>query len=175
MNQLIKYWGGVSLLAALILMGACSPKEEAPLTATSAGKPTDPQEALRLDTPVKPDLPAAPNASLTAVAPPNAAAPDFASAPRPNNGQGNPMSDLEYLNHLVFQLNESRTVPPETKQMQFKTEAEQSAYEAAQQQRQAPVKDLNELVTAKVLKALPVAPNGQHYAIDPASGKVVLR
>lgn len=162
-------------MATLILTGACSPKEEAPLTPTSAGKPADLQEALRLDAAVKPDSPVAPNANLTAGAQPNSAALDFASAPRPKNEQGDPLSDLEYLNHLVFQLNESRTVVAEIKQMQFKTEAEQAAYEAAQQQRQGPVKDLNELVTAKMLKALPVAPNGQHYAIDPASGKVVLR
>ncbi len=85
------------------------------------------------------------------------------------------MSDLELLNHLVHQVNESRAVGPEIKQMQFKTEAEQSAYEAAQRQKQAPVKDLNELVAAKVIKTLPTAPAGKRYAVDATSGKVVLQ
>lgn len=85
------------------------------------------------------------------------------------------MSDLEFLNHLVGQLNESRVAPTETPQKAFKTEAEQMAYEEAMQKAKEPVRDLNELVTAGILKTLPQAPNGQQYTIDAQSGKVVLQ
>lgn len=85
------------------------------------------------------------------------------------------MSDLEFLNHLVSQLNESRVAPTEIRQKAFKTEAEQLAYEESQQQKQGPVRDLNELVSAGVLKQLPQAPAGQHYAIDATTGKVVIQ
>ncbi len=86
------------------------------------------------------------------------------------------MSDLEYLNHLVEQVNESRVSDIEIKQKAFKTEAEQVAYEEAEQQkRKGPIRDLNELVTAGVLKALPTAPGGQRYTIDATTGKVVLQ
>ncbi len=87
------------------------------------------------------------------------------------------MSDLEYLNHLVQQVNESRSTPKEINQKAFKTEAEQLAYEEAQQQalNRGPVKDLNELVSSGVIKTLPTAPAGQRYALDTATGKVVLQ
>jgi hypothetical protein len=87
------------------------------------------------------------------------------------------MSDLEYLNHLVQQVNESRATPKEIDQKSFKTEAEQLAYEEAQQRalNRGPVKDLNELVSAGAIKALPAAPAGQRYVLDPTTGKVVLQ
>lgn len=86
------------------------------------------------------------------------------------------MNDLEYLNHLVQQVNEFRAIPKEINQKAFKTEAEQLAYEEAQQAQlnRGPVKDLNELVSSGVIKALPTAPAGQRYALD-ATGKVVLQ
>jgi len=85
------------------------------------------------------------------------------------------MSDIEFLNHLVHEVNESRISSADIPQKAFKTEAEQMAYEEAMLQRKAPVKDLNELVTAGLLKALPEAPAGQRYMLDPTSGKVVLQ
>lgn len=85
------------------------------------------------------------------------------------------MSDLEYLNYLVREVNESRISDVEIPQVAFKTEDEQMAYEAAMEQRQGPIKDLHELVTAGAIKALPEAPSGQHYLIDPTTGKVVLQ
>ncbi len=103
------------------------------------------------------------------------AAIDFAQAERPVNAQGQVMSDIEYLNHLVHEVNESRISDVTIPEKAFKTEAEQMAYEEAMQQRKAPVRDLKELVTAGVLKELPPAPAGQNYVIDPASGKVVLQ
>ncbi|MCD6051426.1 MAG: hypothetical protein K0Q55_2830, partial [Verrucomicrobia bacterium] len=86
-------------------------------------------------------------------------------------------NDLEYLNHLVQQVNESRTAPKEINQKSFKTEAEQLAYEEAQQQalNRGPVKDLNELVSSGVIKAMPTAPAGQRYVLDATTGKVVLQ
>lgn len=155
-------------VSCLVFLNACGAKEEHPLPPAAPQKAPDIQASLKVEAP---SSPAAPTAGVAT--PPQAA--DLSSMQRPINDQGNPMSDLELLNHLVHQVNESRAAGPEIKQMQFRTEAEQSAYEAAQRQKQGPVKDLNELVAAKVIKALPTAPAGKRYAIDATSGKVVLQ
>jgi hypothetical protein len=121
--------------------------------------------------------PVAPPPTVQGVAPaaPISTAIDLSDSERPINDQGQVMSDLEYLNYLVHELNEARITDVAIPQKAFKTEAEQMAYEEAMAQRQGPVKDLNELVTAGVLKALPEAPAGQHYLIDPTTGKVALQ
>ena len=159
-------------VSCIVLLSACGAKEEHPLPPATPQKAPDIQASLKVEAP---SSPIAPSAGVTAPPPAAPQAADLSSMQRPINDQGNPMSDLELLNHLVHQVNESRAAGPEIKQMQFKTEAEQSAYEAAQRQKQGPVKDLNELVAAKVIKALPTAPAGKRYAIDATSGKVVLQ
>jgi hypothetical protein len=161
-----------SLMAVLLLASSgCTPKEEAeglPSAPGSTGEAVSIESVTENKT-----VPSSPDA----VTPPQAIpAIDFAQAERPINAQGNAMSDLEYLNHLVEQVNESRVSDIEIKQKAFKTEAEQVAYEEAEQQkRKGPIRDLNELVTAGVLKALPTAPGGQRYTIDATTGKVVLQ
>lgn len=165
--------GAISLILLLSIAAGCSPKDpEAPAMTPPAA--VAPAEVSIGDTatPAAPPPGSAPGAPAAAAVP---AAIDLAQAERPINAQGNAMNDLEFLNHLVHEVNESRVSNVEIPQKAFKTEAEQMAYEAAMEQRQGPVKDLNELVTAGVLKALPQAPAGQRYAIDAATGKVVLQ
>jgi len=162
--------GAITLMAAIAL--GCSPKEEtAPAAAPAASAEAAPAAISIGDNAVTIAPPPAGGAAAAAAA----GGISMAVADRPINAQGNPMSDLEFLNHLVSELNESRTVPSEINQKAFKTEAEQMAYEEAQQKKKGPVQDLNELVTAGILKQLPAAPAGQRYAIDPATGKVVLQ
>lgn len=121
----------------------------------------------------------APNTPAPAgtVAPP-AATPsiDFAAVKRPLDAQGNPLNDLDFLNHLVHQANESRLAKGSDIPMKdsFKTEAEQMAYEEAQRKRFEPISDLNDLVKDGFIKALPTAPAGQKFALDPATKKVIL-
>jgi hypothetical protein len=153
---------------ALIAFG-CSPKEENTQGTAAATQPPAPAAVSIAGT----AAPVAPPPSAGAAAP--AAAISVAQADRPINAQGNPMSDLEFLNHLIHEVNESRISSADIPQKAFKTEAEQMAYEEAQQQKKGPVRDLNELVTAGVLKEIPPAPAGQRYAIDATTGKVVLQ
>lgn len=157
------------MLVSGVIVG-CSKKEESPELAP----PTTSQQGVDLSSAATPPpaVVAGPAGTAPAKAPEGI---DFAKAKRPVNDKGDPMSDLEYLNHLVFQLNESRTAGQTIVQKAFKTEAEQMAYEEAQQKKMQPVHSLQELVDAGVLKAIPTGPNGQHYAIDAASGKVVLQ
>lgn len=157
------------MLIAAVAIG-CSQKEEI-VPAAPAASAEAAQATVSIGGPAAQIAPP-PSASAT-VAP--SAGISLAAADRPINAQGNPMSDIEFLNHLVSELNESRTIPTEGNQKTFKTEAEQMAYEEAQQKQKGPVRDLNELVTAGILKQLPPAPAGQRYAIDPTTGKVVLQ
>ncbi len=165
-----KHYKKLPFALMMALLAGCTPKEdEAPGTSGPTPAPQAEAVSISQNTETAPPPPgglAAPTAS---------AAIDIAQAERPKNAQGEAMNDLEYLNHLVAQMNEFRVNPQEIQQKAFKTEAEQLAYEEAQQKAQAPVKDINELVTAGVLKALPQAPGGQKYAIDPTTGKVVLQ
>jgi len=154
----------------LLSIVACTPKEEpaSEQTQASAAQPvTIAAGSATVAPPPSTTVPAAQAAQVI---------PAITEIERPTNAQGNPMSDLELLNHLVQELNESRVSDADIPQKTFKTEAEQVAFEAAQEQlRKGPVKDLNELVTAGILKALPQAPAGQRYAIDATTGKVVLQ
>jgi len=165
-----KHYKKLPFALLMALVAGCSPKEdEAP--GTSGPAPAPQTEAVSISQTTE----AAPPPPGGLVAPTASAAIDITQAERPKNAQGDAMNDLEYLNHLVAQMNEFRINPQEIQQKAFKTEAEQLAYEEAQQKAKAPVRDINELVTAGVLKALPQAPGGQKYAIDPTTGKVVLQ
>jgi hypothetical protein len=164
--------GAISLILLFVVAVGCKPEETAPTSVTPAAAPAPAAVSIGdAAAPVAPPPGSAPGAP-TAAAP---AAIDIAQVERSVNAQGLAMSDLEFLNHLVHEVNESRISDVSIPDRAFKTEAEQMAYEEAMQQRKAPVKDLNELVTAGVIKALPEAPAGQHYVIDPTSGKVVLQ
>lgn len=163
--------GAVYLILLLAATAGCNSKEDsADVAAPAAATPA--AVSISEATPATAPPPAATPGAPAMAAP---AAIDFSQAERPVNAQGQVMSDIEYLNHLVHEVNESRVSDVSIPDKAFKTEAEQMAYEEAMQQRKAPVKDLKELVTAGVLKELPPAPAGQNYVIDPASGKVVLQ
>jgi hypothetical protein len=99
---------------------------------------------------------------------------DVSSVERPLDNSGKVMDDLAYLNHLVFNLNEGRATYVSDVIPQFRNDAERLAYEAALAKSKEPVKDLEELVRLKVVKALPQAPAGKRYAINATSGKVEL-
>ncbi len=158
------------LFLILLSINACSPKAE-PASEQIQASAVQPVTIAAGSAAVAP-----PPSTTLPVAQTAQGIPAITEIERPTNAQGNPMSDLELLNHLVQELNESRVSDVDISQKTFKTEAEQVAYEAAQEQlRKGPVKDLNELVTAGILKALPQAPAGQRYAIDAATGKVVLQ
>ena len=164
----------LSLLAVLLipLLSGCSPKEaDEPLDKVAT--PSIQEVSVESSAP-NPNLSAPPTSSSAAPIPEPL---DIAKAERPLNSRGDAMTDLEYLNHLVEQVNESRSAPKEINQRAFKTEAEQLAYEEAQQQavNRSPIKDPSELVSAGVIKALPPAPAGQRFALDAATGKVVLQ
>ncbi len=159
-----------TLFLFLLSIVACSPKAE-PASEQIQASATQPVTIAAGSATVAPPPSTPVPGAQTAQA-----IPAITEIERPTNAQGNPMSDLELLNHLVQELNESRVSDADIPQKTFKTEAEQMAYEAAQEQlRKGPVKDLNELVTAGILKALPQAPAGQRYAIDATTGKVVLQ
>lgn len=119
---------------------------------------------------------AAPAAQATAAAKAPPATIDLATMQRPVNDKGDLMSDLEMLNQILANFNEARATGaaarPQTRT--YKTEAEQMAAEAAQQQAMGPAKDLSELVKAGVIKALPTPPAGKKFVIDPESHKVAL-
>lgn len=154
----------------IVFTGACDPKEAAEAPVSS---PAPAPVAVSIEQAVTSSVP--PSSVSAGPAAVNPAPLDLAVAERPVNAQGQTMSDLEFLNHLVQEVNESRISDVEIPQKAFKTEAEQVAYEEAMQKRKELVRDLNELVTTGILKALPQAPAGQRYAIDPATGKVVLQ
>lgn len=101
---------------------------------------------------------------------------DFSSnaADRPLDDNGKTMDDLAYLNNLVFNLNEGRATYVSDVIPEFRNDAERLAYEAALAKAKEPVKDLEELVRLKVIKAIPAAPAGKRYAINPTNGKVEL-
>jgi hypothetical protein len=117
----------------------------------------------------------------TEEAPGEAAAPapvfDFESAERPLNEETRAeMSDLDILNQILTDYQEARrsVSPPPGR---YKTEAEEmAALEAWEARLKAmpPVKDLSELVKAGIIKAVPAAPPGQQYVIDPKTQTVVL-
>lgn len=162
---------GVIYLMLLFAVAGCTPKEDS--TAVKAPDAATPAAVSISE--ATPAVAPPPAATLGAPAMAAPAAIDFSQAERPVNAQGQVMSDIEYLNHLVYEVNESRISDVSVPDKAFKTEAEQMAYEEAMQQRKVPVRDLKELVTAGVLKELPSAPAGQNYVIDPTSGKVVLQ
>jgi hypothetical protein len=99
---------------------------------------------------------------------------DISTAPRPADESGKVMDDLAYLNHLVFTINEGKATYTSDYIPQFKNEAEKVAYEAAMAKFREPIKDIEELVRLKVVKALPQPPAGAKYAISEKTGKVEL-
>jgi len=160
-------------LLALLFVGCGAKETPTENIASPAAPPTTP-DAVSIGNTSSPVTPPPSIAGAVPVAP-AATAINIAQDKRPINTQGQVMSDLEYLNYLVHEVNEARITDVAIPQKAFKTEAEQMAYEEAMAQRLGPVKDLNELVTAGVLKALPEASAGQHYVIDPTTGKVALQ
>ncbi|MEW6305635.1 MAG: hypothetical protein AB1705_19320, partial [Verrucomicrobiota bacterium] len=99
---------------------------------------------------------------------------DFASESRPTNERGEAMSDLDLLNQILSDYQEARATTSSGEIRAYKTEAEEVAAMEAQQKAAEPVKDLSELVRAGVIKAVPAAPPGKKFAIDPKTHKVVL-
>ncbi len=100
---------------------------------------------------------------------------DLNDVQRPINDAGQRLADLDYLNLLLQSYVEGRSSAAYMPKGPFKSEAEEmAAIEKAERQKSQPVTDLNELVRAKFIKAIPQAPAGKKYAIDPKTGKVVL-
>lgn len=99
---------------------------------------------------------------------------DLSTVERPTDDNGKIMDDLAYLNHLVFNLNEGRATYVSDVIPEFRNDDERQKYELAMAKAMEPIKDLNELVRLKVIKALPQAPAGKRYAINASSGKVEL-
>jgi hypothetical protein len=99
---------------------------------------------------------------------------DLSTVERPTDDNGKILDDLGYLNHLVFNLNEGRSTYVSDVIPEFRNDDERQQYELALAKAREPIKDLNELVRLKVIKALPQAPAGKQYAINATSGKVEL-
>ena len=164
------------LVVAIAITGCGKPEPAVPTDSPSSTAPA--QSAMpSLQTGGGPAAPAGP-AVAAAPAPPPAI--DLAAMERPANEAGDPMSDLEVLNVILFNYNEAlatgaaaskgpaRTYKTEAEEMAA-TEARQRAIDAGGQ-----VRDLSQLVKAGVIKALPKPPAGKKFAIDPKTQKVVL-
>lgn len=165
----------LSVLAlSAVLFAGCGSKETSVENIPSPAAPENITKAVSIGDTAPPVAPP-PSAAGATVAPSATAAIATLPEERPVNDQGQVMSDLEYLNYLVNEVNEARITDVDVPQRAFKTEAEQMAYEEAMAKRQGPVKDLQELVTAGAIKALPDAPGGQRYTLDPTTGKVVMQ
>ena len=162
-----------AILVLSLTAAGCGKQEPASLAAPSAPTASAPSTMPSLDTgaPVT-TTPTTAKEAETEAPPP---AIDFASLERPTDEHDRPLSDLELLNQVLFNYNEARATGGNVIQRTYKSEDEQLAAEAAQLQRSTgPVTDLSELVKAGLIKAVPAAPAGKKYAIDPQTHKVVL-
>lgn len=158
-------------LAVGLVVPGCGKQEPAATTTSSAASKSSSLPSLQASA-----EPAPPLAQATAAAP-RPPAIDFATAARPVNEKGDPMSDLEMLNQALFNYNEARATGAAGASSQlrtYKTEAEQMAAEAAQQKSAGPVTDLSELVKAGIIKQVPTPPAGKRYAIDPKTHQAIL-
>jgi hypothetical protein len=99
---------------------------------------------------------------------------DFSSNARPLDNDGRAMDDLAYLNNVLFNYNESRGTYSTDVIPNFKNDAERQAYDEALRKLKEPITDLNELVRAKVIKAIPAAPAGKKYTVNKKTLKVEL-
>ncbi len=98
-----------------------------------------------------------------------------AGAPRPLGNQGQPLeNDLELLNYLLWNFNEGKATYSTDVIPTFKTEADALAYQEALKKYKEPTTDLNDLVKGRVIKAIPAAPAGKKYAVNPKTYKVEL-
>ena len=163
------------MLVIAVAVAGCGKQEPAAPTAPKAPSTAPAKPAMpSLQTGGGTATPTKGQAAAPTPAPP--AVMDLATMKRPTNDKGDPMSDLEMLNHILANYNEGRATgaAASSQTRTYKTEAEQVAAEATQKQALGPVKDLSELVTAKVIRALPTPPAGKKFAIDPKTQKVVL-
>jgi len=113
--------------------------------------------------------------------PPPATVVDFSTTTEdwPRNANGKKLTDLEYLNQLLEDYTTSRfNFVPNPESAPYKNDEEREAYEASfaemRKKLRAPISDINQLVKAGVIKAIPPAPVGQKYVINPTSQKVEL-
>ena len=84
------------------------------------------------------------------------------------------LDDLELLNHLLWNYNEGRATYSTDVTPNFKNDAERIAYDEALKKLKEPATDINDLVKARFIKAIPTAPAGKKYAINPKTLKVEL-
>lgn len=178
----MKKFLSMALFVGVITVG-CSKEEEltgAPSSAGGGVSISDPQAAS----------PTSPSSSQPTLdldpskfgPPPPAIAVDFSATTaeeRPRNVGGKQMSDLEYLNQLLEELATSRfNYVPSPESAPYKNDEEREAYEAKfaelKKKLQAPITDINELVKAGVIKAIPAAPTGQKYVINATTQKIEL-
>lgn len=112
--------------------------------------------------------------------PPPGNAVDFTSiSQRPLNTAGKSVSDLEYLNQLLELYQTARyNYVPNPESAPYRNDEEREIYEAKlaqlREKLRKPVTDINDLVKGGYIKAIPPAPAGQKYAINPTSQKVEL-
>jgi hypothetical protein len=158
----------IALALGVITVGCGKEEEELPVAAAATGvSATDPLAAGGQKDASLPD-------PMTLIPRPAETMIDVSIAERPADNDGKVMDDLAYLNHLVFNINEGRSTYVSDNIPTFKDDAQRQAYELALAKAREPLKDINDLVRLKVIKALPQAPTGKRYAINATSGKVEL-
>ncbi len=165
----------IALVLGVITVGCSKEEEELPAAAPVTGGASVTADPLA--------NPAAGGATTATpepfdpskVGPPPPPMIDFAAAEKPVGNFGEEFKDhLEMLNHILFNYNEGRGTYSTDVIPTFKNEAEQRAYDEALRKLKEPITDLNELVKAKVIKAIPAAPAGKKYAVNKKTLKVEL-
>ncbi len=152
----------IALVLGVITIGCSSEEEELPVAAPNTSIHADPLAGG--GTPPPDPLTLIPKPAETLI--------DITTVERPADNSGKVMDDLAYLNHLVFNINEGRSTYVSDNIPTFKDDAQRQAYEMAMAKAREPLKDINDLVRLKVIKALPPAPAGKRYAINETTGKV---
>ncbi|MEW6305637.1 MAG: hypothetical protein AB1705_19330 [Verrucomicrobiota bacterium] len=171
--MMLKYPSSLTALVLVLTLGCTEKKEAAPEAGSTAPANTATMPSLS-GTPGELDTPAQQSSEQEASAQPPVPAVDFASADRPTNERGEALSDLDLLNKILTDFQEARATTSSGEIRAYKTEAEEVAAMEAKQNAAGPVKDLSELVRAGLIKAVPAAPPGKKFAIDPKTQKVVL-
>ncbi|MGV3753818.1 MAG: hypothetical protein ACO1QS_00380 [Verrucomicrobiota bacterium] len=154
----------IALVLGVISIGCSKEEEELPVAAPNTSIHADPLAAGGQQS--------APPDPMTMIPKPAETLIDITTVERPADNSGRVMDDLAYLNHLVFNINEGRATYVSDNIPTFKDDAQRQAYEMALAKAREPLKDINDLVRLKVVKALPPAPAGKRYAINETTGKV---
>ena len=153
-----------------LLIGCGGSKESASPTATKTPAPKAPLAAMPALAPAHAGT--APSAAPSpATAPPPAV--DLATAMRPLDANGNPISDLDMLNQAIIQYG-GRALGGGNIPTAEGVQGVDAINAALVRPAPAQLKDLSELVKAGLIKALPVPPPGKAYVLDPKTRMAAL-